>query len=70
LCGAALPDVEDVRVTRWPGSLVRPVPGHRARVALLDRHHEGVDGLAVVGAGLGGNGLAGTIARARAAVLR
>jgi oxygen-dependent protoporphyrinogen oxidase len=70
LCGAALPDVEDVRVTRWPGSLVRPVPGHRARVALIERDLEGVDGLAVVGAGLGGNGLAGTIARARAAVLR
>ena len=54
--------VLDARVVRWDRSLVRPAPGHRHRVAAVRATTAEVPGLAVVGAGLGGNGLAGTIA--------
>lgn len=54
--------VRDTRVVRWDRSLVHPAPGHRERVASVRAAVADVPGLAVVGAGLGGNGLAGTIA--------
>lgn len=54
--------VLDARVVRWDRSLVHPAPGHRARVAGVHEAVQAIPGLAVVGSGLGGNGLAGTIA--------
>lgn len=54
--------VRDVQVVRWDRSLVHPAPGHRERVAAVRSAVDDVPHLAVVGAGLGGNGLAGTIA--------
>jgi hypothetical protein len=67
----AITGVTDVRVIdyaikRWSRSLVHARPGHRAAVAQLRAAVEREPGLEVVGAGLGGNGLAGTIATARA----
>lgn len=57
--------VEQARVVRWDRSLVRPAPGHRDRVRGVADAVEAVAGLSVIGAGLGGNGLAGTIATAQ-----
>jgi protoporphyrinogen/coproporphyrinogen III oxidase len=59
------PVIRDLLVTRWSQSLVLPTVGHRAAVAAVRAEVEAAPGLAVVGAGLGGNGLAGTIAVAR-----
>ncbi len=67
----AITGVTDVRVIDyaikgWSRSLVHARPGHRAAVAQLRAAVGRESGLEVVGAGLGGNGLAGTIATARA----
>jgi oxygen-dependent protoporphyrinogen oxidase len=51
------------QVTHWPRSLVRPTPAHREAVQTIDAAVAPLPGLAVVGAGIGGNGLAATIAR-------
>lgn len=64
ILGLTDPVVRDARVTRWDRSLVRPAPGHRERVARIRETAAALPGLALVGAGLGGNGLAGTIATA------
>ena len=61
------PEFIDVRVVRWPSSLVFPRPGHRMRVERVRAAAAQHDGLIVVGAGLGGNGLGGTIALGQAA---
>ena len=58
--------VVDARVARWDRSLVVPDAGLRADAAAVASTSAGT-GLAVIGAGLGGNGLAGTIALARTA---
>lgn len=65
--GIAPPDLIDARVVRWDRSLVFPRIGHRAAVERVRSATADVPGLAVVGAGLGGNGLAGTIALGRTA---
>jgi oxygen-dependent protoporphyrinogen oxidase len=59
------PDVVDLRIARWDRSLVFPRSGHRDAVAGVRQAVAATPGLAVVGAGIGGNGLAGTIALAR-----
>jgi oxygen-dependent protoporphyrinogen oxidase len=68
ILGIEVPELIASRVTRWPSSLVHQRVGHRLNVAAIraatDRHPD----LAIVGAGIGGNGLAGTIAQARTAV--
>jgi oxygen-dependent protoporphyrinogen oxidase len=51
------------QVTHWPRSLVRPTPAHSEAVQTIDAAVAPLPGLAVVGAGIGGNGLAATIAR-------
>jgi oxygen-dependent protoporphyrinogen oxidase len=63
--GLDTPEVLDVVVTRWDRSLVFPQLGHRQAVAEVRETAAATPGLAVVGAGIGGNGLAGTIALAR-----
>ncbi len=59
------PEVLDSSVTRWNSSLVFPRIGHRSAVADVHSAVAATPGLAVIGAGLAGNGLAGTIALAR-----
>jgi protoporphyrinogen/coproporphyrinogen III oxidase len=63
--GLDTPDVIDLTVTRWDRSLVFPRSGHRAAVEDVHTAVADTPRLAVIGAGLGGNGLAGTIALAR-----
>jgi oxygen-dependent protoporphyrinogen oxidase len=65
--GLSEPRILDTRVVRWERSLVHPRPGHRALVERI-RAGAAAEPLAVVGAGLGGNGLAGTIAVSRTVV--
>lgn len=67
ILGIDEPTLVDVRVVRWDRSLVFPRIGHRAAVERIRAAVSAVPGLAVVGAGLGGNGLAGTIALGRTA---
>lgn len=59
--GLGEPVIEDFCIRRWNRSLVFPRPGHRAAVANLRAAVADLPTLDVVGAGLGGNGLAGTI---------
>jgi len=59
------PDVIDLRIARWDRSLVFPRTGHRQAVAGVREAVSATPGLAVIAAGIGGNGLAGTIALAR-----
>jgi oxygen-dependent protoporphyrinogen oxidase len=59
-------DVLDLSITRWDRSLVFPRIGHRDAVAKVRAAVAAAPNLAVIGAGIGGNGLAGTIALARA----
>lgn len=70
ILGVEPPTLLDARVVRWDSSLVLPKQGHRAAVERIRSVVADVPGLAVVGAGLGGNGLAGTIALARTAPLQ
>lgn len=63
--GIPEPVLLDFRVARWDRSLVFARPGHREAVAELRAAVAHEPALAVVGAGLGGNGLAGTIALGR-----
>lgn len=65
ISGADDIEVEEARVIRWDRSLVLPAPGHRDRVAAIRTAATTVPGLSIIGAGLGGNGLAGTIATAQ-----
>jgi oxygen-dependent protoporphyrinogen oxidase len=58
------------RVTHWTRSLVRPTLAHRDAVQAVGDAVAQTSGLAVVGAGIGGNGLAGTIAHSLADVGR
>ena len=57
--------VREVVVTQWESSLVRPSPGHAARVGFLSQQVEQIPGLAVLSGALCGNGLAGVIELAR-----
>lgn len=68
ITGITFDDVIDVKVTRWSDSLIRQGVGHTARLAAVRSHLAKLEGLGMVGAGFGGNGIAGTIASARTAV--
>ena len=68
ICGISVRAFDAVNVTRWPRSLVQQRTGYRARVAALRAAVSEHPSLAIVGAGVGGNGLAGTIAQARTVV--
>ncbi len=59
------PGVLDLRITRWNRSLVFPRSGHCDAVAGVRAAVAATPRLAIIGAGIGGNGLAGTIALAR-----
>jgi len=47
----------------WPRSLIQARPGHNQLVAQLNTALENLENLHVVGAGLGGNGIAGILAQ-------
>ena len=68
ILGIDVPVLRASLVTRWPRSLVQQRVGHRRNVAELRAAVAQRDDLAVIGAGIGGNGLAGTIAQARTVV--
>ena len=68
ILGIDVPALRASLVTRWPRSLVQQRVGHRLNVADLRAAVAQRDDLAVIGAGIGGNGLAGTIAQARTVV--
>ena len=68
LLGTPLPAFESSHAARWTGSLVHPRVGHRAKVAALKAAQAQTTGLSLAIAGLAGNGLAGTISQARAAI--
>lgn len=53
--------VVDMVVTTWASSLVRPSPGHAARMKVLAQDVEQITGLAIVSGALCGNGLAGVV---------
>jgi protoporphyrinogen oxidase len=61
--GLLEPRVADMSIVRWDRSLVHPVVGHRDTVSAIRAAVEASPTLALAGAGLGGNGLAGTIAQ-------
>ena len=65
ILGVKLPKVTDVKVTRWADSLVHQRVGHRQNVQALQEAVAAQDGLAIIGAGIGGNGIAGSIAYSR-----
>jgi oxygen-dependent protoporphyrinogen oxidase len=65
ILGVKLAKVTDVKVTRWPDSLVHPRVGHRQNVQTLQEAVNALEGLAIIGAGIGGNGIAGSIAYSR-----
>lgn len=62
--------VVDTAVTLWPDSLVRPTPGHAARMAMMRARINEQRDLCVLGSALAGNGLAGVIRLARAEAAR
>ncbi|MEZ2388957.1 protoporphyrinogen oxidase [bacterium RCC_150] len=59
-------DVLDWDVIRWAGALPFAAVGHKQRVSEVRRACSGVQGLAVVGGWLSGNGLAAVVADTRA----
>ncbi len=65
ITGTMITEFEDVAVARWAHSLVHQRVGHRENVAALRSAVAAQPTLAIAGAGIGGNGLAGTIAQAR-----
>lgn len=65
LLHARIPTFAEVCVTSWPHSLVQQRTGHRATVAAVRAAADQHANLAIVGAGIGGNGIAGTVAQAR-----
>jgi protoporphyrinogen/coproporphyrinogen III oxidase len=57
-------------VTRWDGALSRPVVGRTQRLVGIDDRIAALDGLAVTGSAVAGNGLAGVVGRSRAEAAR
>lgn len=68
IAGISIGTFDDVRVTTWRQSLVQQRVGHRDNIAALRDAAEACSSLAIAGAGLGGNGIAGTIAQARTVI--
>lgn len=61
--GLVDPKLLDSAVAIWSKSLIQAVPGHQDRLAKIQAAVAKVPGLALVGAGLGGNGITGIIAK-------
>jgi oxygen-dependent protoporphyrinogen oxidase len=68
LLGTSMPAFDETHLARWTGSLLHPRVGHRANVAELKAAAATIEGLSLAIAGLAGNGLAGTVSQAHAAI--
>jgi len=68
LLGVSMPAFDETHLARWTGSLLHPRVGHRANVAELKAAAATTEGLSLAIAGLAGNGLAGTVSQAHAAI--
>ena len=53
----------DSSVVLWPKALIQSVPGHQDLITKLQLALAKVSGLGIVGAGLGGNGITGVVAK-------
>jgi len=63
LYGLQRSNLLDSAVVIWPKALIQSVPGHQDLIAKLQCAVANVHGLGIVGAGLGGNGITGVIAK-------
>ena len=63
-------DIGEVVIQEWPKSLVQAKPGHQETLAALREALKQHPGLGVVGAGLGGNGITGIIAKVNEEIAR
>jgi oxygen-dependent protoporphyrinogen oxidase len=68
LLGTSMPAFDETHLARWTGSLLHPRVGHRVNVAELRAAAATTEGLSLAIAGLAGNGLAGTVSQAHAAI--
>ncbi|CAB5041955.1 unannotated protein [freshwater metagenome] len=68
LLGTSMPAFDQAHLARWTGSLLHPRVGHRANVSELKAAAASIEGLSLAIAGLAGNGLAGTVSQAHAAI--
>jgi oxygen-dependent protoporphyrinogen oxidase len=68
LYGLEAPEVIQARTILWPGALVQPGTGHLAVAKTLSQEVAGRKNLTIIGSGLGGNGITGTIRQAQEAV--
>ena len=63
-------DIGEVVIQEWPKSLVQAKPGHQETLVALREALKQHPGLGVVGAGLGGNGITGIIAKVNEEIAR
>ena len=70
LYGLSNPKVVESKVVMWPRSLIQAGVGHGENLNRISTLVQELPGLAIVGAGLGGNGITGLIKKSREAVAR
>jgi oxygen-dependent protoporphyrinogen oxidase len=63
-------EILDAVLAPWRGVLVQSTIGHRVRLQKISKLVNVQAGLAVVGAGMGGNGIIGTIKKTKASIAR
>ena len=63
-------EILDSVLAPWKGVLVQSTIGHRLRVQEISKLVSGQNGLAIVGAGMGGNGIIGTIKKTKESIAR
>ena len=68
LYGLEAPEVIQAQTIHWPGALVHPGSGHLAVAKTVSQEVAGRKNLMIIGSGLGGNGITGTIRQAQEAV--
>ena len=68
LYGLEAPEVVEAQTILWPGALVHPGTGHLAVAKTVSEEVAGRKNLTIIGSGLGGNGITGTIRQAQEAV--
>jgi protoporphyrinogen oxidase len=63
LYGISLSSIKSVELVSWPQSLIQPRRNHDKLVAEIARAQAHYPKLALVGSGLGGNGITGILAK-------